>query len=205
MLASCAASKTKRGEPGVNLGSTCTALPQQLRLHFARVQCRGVEVLPLHARRICQIDRSDTRGLHSFIFQLNVSAFCGIGSAFRDCLGGVSGVSGGIRGCLRCVFVSETAQVELRSGRVSAPARPPWRRAAPIGGSSPWGAAWRAGCLRAPHPAAAAVTVTVCAPSPTVSTPPRPVSHCRCRPCPPPLARGLHSSTRRLNLSRFHH
>ena len=29
------------------------------------------------------------RGLHSFTFQLNVSAFCGTGGAFRGCLGGV--------------------------------------------------------------------------------------------------------------------
>jgi hypothetical protein len=29
------------------------------------------------------------RGLHSFTFHLNVSAFCGIGGAFRVCLGGV--------------------------------------------------------------------------------------------------------------------
>ena len=27
------------------------------------------------------------RGLHSFTFQLNISAFCAIGCAFRDCLG----------------------------------------------------------------------------------------------------------------------
>ena len=30
-----------------------------------------------------------TRGLHSSAFQLNVSAFCGIGGAFRSCLEGV--------------------------------------------------------------------------------------------------------------------
>ena len=35
------------------------------------------------------------RGLHSFTFKLNVSAFCGIGGAFRGCLGG----DGGFRGC----------------------------------------------------------------------------------------------------------
>ena len=29
------------------------------------------------------------RGLHSFTLQLNVSAFCGIGGAFRRCSGGV--------------------------------------------------------------------------------------------------------------------
>ena len=31
-------------------------------------------------------------------------------------------MSGGVRGCLGCAFVSGTAQVELRSGRVYAPA-----------------------------------------------------------------------------------
>ena len=29
------------------------------------------------------------RGLHSSTFQLNLSAFCGIGGTFRGCLGGV--------------------------------------------------------------------------------------------------------------------
>jgi len=38
------------------------------------------------------------RGLHSSSFRLNVSALCGIGAAFRGCLGGVSGVIRGIRG-----------------------------------------------------------------------------------------------------------
>ena len=32
------------------------------------------------------------RGLHSFTFRLNVSAFCGIEGAFRGCLRGVHGV-----------------------------------------------------------------------------------------------------------------
>jgi len=57
------------------------------------------------------------RGLHSFTFQLNVSAFCGIGGAFRGCLGlgfEVEGVLGGVR----VYIASETAQVELKSGRV---------------------------------------------------------------------------------------
>jgi len=45
------------------------------------------------------------RGLHSSTFRLNVSAFYGIGSAFRGCFtGGVQGVSGGLRGCPRCVL-----------------------------------------------------------------------------------------------------
>ena len=38
------------------------------------------------------------RGLYSSTFRLNLSAFCGIGGAFRGCLGGVYEVSGCIRG-----------------------------------------------------------------------------------------------------------
>ena len=36
------------------------------------------------------------RGLHSSTFRLNVSAFCGIGVAFRSCSGSVYQVLGGI-------------------------------------------------------------------------------------------------------------
>jgi len=32
---------------------------------------------------------SDSRGLHSSTFRLNVSTFCGIGGVFRGCLGSV--------------------------------------------------------------------------------------------------------------------
>ena len=38
------------------------------------------------------------RGLHSSAFRLNVSAFCGIGGAFRGCLRGVRGVPGVLGG-----------------------------------------------------------------------------------------------------------
>ena len=54
------------------------------------------------------------RDLHSSTFPLNVSAFCGIGGACRGHLGGVYEASVGIRG----YFGSETAQIELISGRV---------------------------------------------------------------------------------------
>ena len=60
------------------------------------------------------------RGLHSST-RLNLSGFCGIGvlvalveGVFRRC----QGVFRSIRGCSGCIFVSVTAQVELRSGRV---------------------------------------------------------------------------------------
>ena len=39
------------------------------------------------------------RGFHSSAFRLNVSALCGIGRAFRGCLGGVQEGFGGISGC----------------------------------------------------------------------------------------------------------
>jgi len=61
------------------------------------------------------------RGLHSSTFRLNVSAFCGIGGALRDCLGVVLRVCSRYRGLLRGVegvFVSGMALVELKSGRV---------------------------------------------------------------------------------------
>ena len=59
-----------------------------------------------------------TRGLHSSTFRLNISASSGTGAACRGYLGDVWEVSGGVWWCLGCVFVSEAAQVELKSGRV---------------------------------------------------------------------------------------
>jgi hypothetical protein len=41
-------------------------------------------------------------GAYTRSLQLNVSAFYGIGDAFRGCVGGVSGVSGSQRGCVGC-------------------------------------------------------------------------------------------------------
>ena len=61
------------------------------------------------------------RGLHSFNFQLNLSAFYGIGSEFRVFLGCAYEVSGG-NGVFELYFVLETAHDELESGRVQAPA-----------------------------------------------------------------------------------
>ena len=62
--------------------------------------------------------------LHSSTSQLNHSAFGGIRGAFRGCLGGVRGYQG-FQGVCGVYFVTETVQVELRSGRVSAPASHP--------------------------------------------------------------------------------
>ena len=47
---------------------------------------------------------AEGQGVHSFTLQLNVSASCGIGGAFRGCLGGVQGVSGVVRACVGCVL-----------------------------------------------------------------------------------------------------
>jgi hypothetical protein len=59
-----------------------------------------------------------TRGLHSSTFQLNSSALYGVGGACSGCVARVKGVLGGIE----CDPLSDMAQVELRSGRVYAPA-----------------------------------------------------------------------------------
>ena len=75
-----------------------------------------VEGLPA-GREFCR--DADGRGLHSSTFRLNVSAFCGMGDCFWKCQGSVEGVFGGIR----VYFVSESAQVELKSGLVPAPGR----------------------------------------------------------------------------------
>jgi hypothetical protein len=56
--------------------------------------------------------------LHSSTSQLHLSALSGIGGAHRDCAAQVEGVVGGVSGCAGCAFVTETAHVELRSGRV---------------------------------------------------------------------------------------
>ena len=57
------------------------------------------------------------RGLHSSTFQLNLSALYGIRAALsRGCVARVEGVLGGV-GCVGCFLVTDTAQVELRSGR----------------------------------------------------------------------------------------
>ena len=53
-------------------------------------------------------------GLHSFTSQLNLSVFYGIGGARRGCVARVKGVLG----CVGCLRVSDTAQVELKSERV---------------------------------------------------------------------------------------
>ena len=61
------------------------------------------------------------KGLHSFTSQLNMSALYGIGGI---CRGLCSPFQWGVRGCVGCVgcsCASDTAQVQLKSERVSAP------------------------------------------------------------------------------------
>ena len=58
------------------------------------------------------------RALHSSTFQLNVSALYGIGGARRGCVARVKGIFRGCSGCVGYFCVSDTAQVELKSGGV---------------------------------------------------------------------------------------
>jgi hypothetical protein len=58
------------------------------------------------------------RGLHSFTSQLDLSACYGTRGARRGCVARVKGVFGGVRGCVGCFCVSDTAQVEQGSERV---------------------------------------------------------------------------------------
>ena len=54
-----------------------------------------------------RVPRPPRRGLHSFTFQLNLSAIYGIGGALRDCVARVEGVLGGVQG-VSSVFVYQT-------------------------------------------------------------------------------------------------
>jgi hypothetical protein len=58
--------------------------------------------------------RPPRQGLTLLPFHLNVSAFGGMGGAFRVSLGGIQEVVGGWKVC----FVAETAQVKLKTSRL---------------------------------------------------------------------------------------
>jgi hypothetical protein len=100
-----------------------------------RVSLRRIRPCP---PRQCRHRRPSTRnghagrGLHSCTLQLNLNAFAGTGGARRGCVPRMKGMLGGVWGCVGCFFVPDTAQVELKSGRVCAPARGcrTWRRSA---------------------------------------------------------------------------
>ena len=64
------------------------------------LQLKGVLHESHHVAALGGVAAPLARGLHSFVFQLNVSALCGIGGAFRGCLGGVQGASGSIKRCV---------------------------------------------------------------------------------------------------------
>jgi len=88
------------------IGPTCTALPCPQR----------PSQWPSRRRQ-----RPPSRGLHSSTFRLNLSAFCRIGvhsviiyEVLRRCQWGIKQN----QGVFRVYFVTETAQVELKSGRV---------------------------------------------------------------------------------------
>jgi len=63
-------------------------------------------------------DGAAGRGFHSLTSQLNFSALYGVGGARRGCAAHFKGALGGVYGCVGCLCVSDTAQVELKSGRV---------------------------------------------------------------------------------------
>jgi hypothetical protein len=73
------------------------------------------------ALRALRREEPGARGLHSSIFQLNLSAFCGTGGAFGGFFLRVYGKVRGYEEVSRVHFVSETAQVELKSGTSVSP------------------------------------------------------------------------------------
>jgi hypothetical protein len=54
------------------------------------------------------------RGLHSSAFRLNVSAFCGIGGAFRCYVGGIQAVSGGVKMCTGCIIFQKRLRLSWK-------------------------------------------------------------------------------------------
>jgi len=61
-------------------------LPKILKLSSEVSECKPVHA-GAHDHDAAR--RNPGRGLHSSTFRLNISVFCGIGGAFRGCLGGV--------------------------------------------------------------------------------------------------------------------
>jgi len=76
---------------------------------------------PLDIEQLMLMTWPSDQGLTLVHFPAQRKRFLWDRGAFRDCSGGVYEVSGGIKkyqGVLRLYFLSETAQVELKSGRV---------------------------------------------------------------------------------------
>ena len=61
--------------------------------------------------------RSAAQGLTLVHFSAQRKRFCGIGVAFMGCFGGCAGDVMGYEGLFKVYSVSETAQLELKSGR----------------------------------------------------------------------------------------
>jgi len=62
------------------------------------------------AARVASACWPAARGLHSFTFQLNMSAFCETGGVFRGCLG----VSRGIKGCPGCILCQKRLRLSSK-------------------------------------------------------------------------------------------
>ena len=74
-----------------------------------RLECR-----PMNRKLV----ESPTQGLTLVHFSAQLKRVQWDRGAFRGSLGGIFDMSGGIRGVCRVHFMSETAQVGVRSGRV---------------------------------------------------------------------------------------
>jgi hypothetical protein len=62
--------------------------------------CLGADggVGALAEQVLVELEVPVVRGLHSYTFRLNLSAFCVIGGAVRGCFGGVPGVERVVKG-----------------------------------------------------------------------------------------------------------
>jgi hypothetical protein len=65
-----------------------------------------------------EVELSGRQGLTLVHFSAQLKRFLWDRGAFRGRSGGALEVSEGMKGYLGCIFVSETAQVELKRGRV---------------------------------------------------------------------------------------
>jgi hypothetical protein len=98
-------------------GLGCICFQKRLRLSWEVDECKPLPQCLRTWRRTHNARASHaqpcTRGLRSSTFRLNVSAFCGIGAALKDCLGNIlrafrmrRGVLGCVKGVLRVRYGS---------------------------------------------------------------------------------------------------
>ena len=77
-------------------------LSSETRCKLRWMRWRAMSARPYReGDRVCVLQG---RGIHSSTFQLNISALCGIGGAFRGCLRGDWQVPWYMRGCIGCVL-----------------------------------------------------------------------------------------------------